>query len=141
MTHDEWRDLLHGFRDGELAGPEKAAVQGHLEACRECRLELERWERLAAGLLKPLPPASEGFVARVMAGIEDEERAAEPAQAGWWLAPSCALAAGLFLLLWSGTVNAPAAELLLLADGSDWVFSPQEPGPDDVLAEVVGERP
>lgn len=141
MTHDEWRDLLHGYRDGELADPEKAGVQGHLEECRECRLELERWERLAAGLLKPLPPASEGFVARVMAGIEEEEREAKPAPAGWWLAPSFALAAGLFLLLWSGTVTAPSAELLLLADGSDWAFSQREPGPDDVLAEVVGEQP
>jgi Putative zinc-finger len=78
----EWRESLGAQALGQLAGPERAALEAHIEGCAECRAELESLASVA--LLMPLadparfdsapapPPALAG---RVAARIRAERRA------------------------------------------------------------------
>lgn len=154
-AHEELRERLHAYRDGELPPVESRAVADHLKGCPECAAELERWERVAGALLKGRRTASsEAFVGRVMARIAEEELAEAPAAqtlgpaaqtlgpAGgvWWLAPAFALAAGLLALLWPWG-SAPLAEGLLLSGAPSWAFGSQPAQADDVLVVALGEQP
>jgi hypothetical protein len=75
MTHeincDEARDLLPGYLDGAL--PERSAAQTHarlgrhLDSCKACRVELQRYRalsRVMAGLQPAAPPAELGVAIR-----------------------------------------------------------------------------
>lgn len=139
MTHEQARESLSAFHDGELPEPERALVEAHLASCGECRAALEDWRRLALVFLKPpqLPP-SEAFVRRVMARIGSLER---PAVARPWVLPWLvpALGAGLASLFLSVSI-APrepiSTESLLLADAGEAVeiaFLPLEPMQEDML--------
>ena len=68
MTCHDVREQLSALLDNALLAPEREAVETHLAACGECRLELTRL-RETVTLLGRLPPvhAPVGFVDRVMA--------------------------------------------------------------------------
>lgn len=140
--HDRLREALHAFRDGELAEPESREVASHLQACSDCRETLAVWERFANAALKvPAGLASEAFVGGVMAHIAEEEAEAEaPSGFGWWLAPSCALALGLTVLLWPENA-VPSLGQLLLAEAPALTFSQEAVEDDDVLALVLEDAP
>lgn len=52
---------LPGYMDGTIEARHHALVSDHLEACDECRLQLERYRRLAVCLasLDPVPPPAD----------------------------------------------------------------------------------
>lgn len=142
MRHEEIRERLHEYRDGESDGPAAAAVAAHLPGCAACRATLEGWERLASRLLKAAPRSEEAFVGRVMARIAEAQDEPEPswrAGSAWWLMPAFAAAAVLSLSWWPGP--SAAAEDLLLAEDSSWEFEAQPSQADDVLTDGLGERP
>ncbi|MEK7287562.1 MAG: zf-HC2 domain-containing protein [Elusimicrobiota bacterium] len=76
MNHEELKEALFTFHDGELAGKERQEVETHLVTCSDCRLALERWKKISGVLLRPAKIApSEEFVSRVMRRIEEERPA------------------------------------------------------------------
>lgn len=46
--HDEWTDKLSDYLDDELQDGERAAVEAHLRACRECTAVLHDLQRVVA---------------------------------------------------------------------------------------------
>ncbi len=138
MKHEELRERLHEYRDGELDGAVAAEVAAHLPACADCRGVLEGWERLAQGLLKAVPAAEEGFVGRVMARIAEEEREPVVSSGGWWLVPVFAAGAVLSLMWWPSDTSAAEDPL---SDGVSWELTAQPALADDVLAVEAGEQP
>jgi hypothetical protein len=90
MTSEEHRQLrerLPWYANGTLAPAEAAPLHAHLEGCAACRDELARCRRLADGLqARDEPgwaPSAAGF-ARLMATIDDSERATAPTRGGTW---------------------------------------------------------
>jgi hypothetical protein len=78
----EWREALGAHALGQLPEEERAALEAHLEGCRECRAELESLAGVAQLLpladpqhfdAAPVPPAS--LADRVAATIRAERRA------------------------------------------------------------------
>jgi len=113
----EWRVLLHGFVDGELAAPHASQFQDHLDACPGCRAEMDE-VRAARKVIhqegvKWRPP--EALRAQVLSMLAFEESVTasrppqrpQPQKSTWWRAldlfkqwsfvPAAALAGSLFL--------------------------------------------
>jgi anti-sigma factor RsiW len=102
------RSTLQDFLDGRLDAARRGEVQAHLEACPQCRAELEalRWVRDVA--LKQLadeelPPA---LAERVATALDAADRQARPAASPifgrpWrrWVAAGALVTAALVLLL------------------------------------------
>jgi hypothetical protein len=105
MTCPELR--LDEYLDGELAEPDRAAVESHLSSCAACRAELERSRKLEA-VLRSVPagaaPDADQFVQSVRA------RSRRPAGGRWALAAAVLIGiAGLVIaLLRDGPVNVRA---------------------------------
>ena len=60
------RDRLSPYLDDELAVEERAAVDRHLAACEDCRVELDALRRLARALAdESVPPPSADLLARI----------------------------------------------------------------------------
>lgn len=107
MKHEEIRELLGQWVDGELGESEAAAVSAHAAACAGCRADERRLRRLGPALFRAAAPAdprrTEAFVARVMARVEADSVPA------WtrWLTPALGLAlAGLVAALWLPSADA-----------------------------------
>ena len=97
MSHDAIQELLSGYLDGDLPAEERARVEEHLDACAECREELELLQATLSALHDmPRLRAPGGFFETVMerVGAEDAEIAAAPAPAGATATPSADPAAG-----------------------------------------------
>jgi anti-sigma factor RsiW len=67
---DRWTDRLSEYLDGELAPPERAALEAHLAACPDCRTTLDELRRVVARAqtLDDRPPRADlwpGVAARV----------------------------------------------------------------------------
>ena len=73
---DIWIDRLSEYIDDELTVAERAALDAHLAACRECAVALEELREVIAraGRLPGRPPAAD-----LWPGIEPRLRAAAPA--------------------------------------------------------------
>jgi len=84
--HDlEWHERLQDWLDGDLEGPERAALERHLASCAHCQDTLEHLQDLDRELQSALPkPAlDETFDARLFARIDeiDDQRSAARARA------------------------------------------------------------
>jgi anti-sigma factor RsiW len=137
--HEQTKNKLFAFYDGELPVAERREVAAHLEICPACREEHRRWSAAAALFFRPSQPqASEAFVRRVMARVEAE---AHPSPfsglfAWRWLAP--AVGAGLAALALTVLVprdDSPiSTETLLLASAVENGGVAQElPSADEML--------
>ena len=103
------RDRLDDWLDGRLDGSEHAWIDAHIEACGECRLDVEaaRAVRPAAmGLPRTIPPERDLWV-----GIEGRLR---PGARGRVALPAWLLAAAAVLLV----VASSAVTVALLRSGS-----------------------
>ncbi|MBI5201282.1 MAG: zf-HC2 domain-containing protein [Elusimicrobia bacterium] len=140
MKHDEIRERLHEYADGELDAAAAAAVAEHLAECSECRAVLDAWKRLSQNLFQALPAPEEAFVGRVMARIAEEELELDraPSSGGWWLVPAFAAAAVVSLMWWPGQTSAAEDPL---SDETAWELSAQPTQAEDVLDVAAGERP
>ncbi len=76
MRHDDIRELLGAFLDGELRDGERRRVEAHLRDCAPCRDDLDALRKLAS-IARDFerPPASlpnpdwDSFSGRVTTGI------------------------------------------------------------------------
>ena len=50
MNHDEWRERLSRYLDGEATAEESGLVQAHLASCAECRATIQGWESVGASV-------------------------------------------------------------------------------------------
>jgi anti-sigma factor RsiW len=104
MRHEDIRDRLGEWIDGELDPAVRLEVGAHLSACADCGLEAGRLRRLGSALFAaPLPAdprSTEAFAARVMARVQAEPISVWERLAARVLAPTLALAlAGLLLAI------------------------------------------
>lgn len=136
MDHEELKEKIHGFYDGELSEKEAARVENHLQNCVECGRELEEWRRVASVFFKPGPSANtEAFITRVMARLEDNTT---PSFLRWvWGWPAPALALGVLTFALIGTLpqenSTPTLTELLSLNGE------AEPASDHVLTFALEE--
>jgi anti-sigma factor RsiW len=71
------RGRMQEHLDGQLPPGQAAAVDAHVETCATCRKELELLRQVDVALATlPLVPEPPGLVARVMARVRAEDRAA-----------------------------------------------------------------
>jgi anti-sigma factor RsiW len=107
------RENLVRYLDGELAGVEAESLRAHLDACAECRAELESIRMLRK--LWEQAPAIESSPADRAAILAEARRMIEPS-AGWferlrdWLTPSDLVTAG-------AVVASVALAVVLIGDG------------------------
>jgi len=160
MRCREVQHKLDLFATQELTSSECEGIEAHLESCAGCREALWRLRRLEDLLAaSPVPPVPEGFAARVVAQVKEQQTIAAARRSprsrlvrlAWKrirfsAATAAALAAGLMLGLfmgrdtwWSGTegpsaaANQPAE--LLAASGFDDLV---EPGGDSLAQAYLG---
>lgn len=111
---------LVAYRDGELAGPERLAVEDHVSSCLRCRSRLREFERVAA-ILAEVPEFAGGI----------PRGRPVPRQRAWKpLAMPLGVACAMLLVLQLGVtrpdpVPVPAAPVPLLAyqvemQGNTW---------------------
>ena len=102
MNHEQAKDLLSEWLDGELDAAAGAAVSAHAASCAACGTESARLRRLGPALFAaaaaPDPRATEAFVARVMARVEADSVSAWERFAGRVLTPAFGLALAALLL-------------------------------------------
>jgi anti-sigma factor RsiW len=144
--HEQIKEKLFAFYDGELPETERREVAAHLEVCPACRDEQRRWSAAAALFFRPSQPqASEAFVRRVMTRVEAE---AHPSPfsglfAWRWLAPAMGAGlAALALTLFVPRDDAPiSTETLLLANAVENGDVAQElPSADEMFGDTL-EQP
>ena len=74
MKHEEIKDLLSDYHDGELSGAEKAVVATHLAGCADCRAELACYgkaeELIRAATRRPTSFETETLVSAVRRQVE-----------------------------------------------------------------------
>lgn len=67
MNHDEIKNQIFEFSDGECDGIEKGEIDHHLRRCQQCSAALQQWNHVKKILFtKPHVPDSPAFVERVM---------------------------------------------------------------------------
>ncbi len=105
MDHTHWIELLGRHQDGELSGEEQIALEAHLEACADCRENLEVDRACARALRQALDEAyPTDLEARFQAQLEVSHRK-HHGLSGWLrhgefhLPVPVALAAGVLLVV------------------------------------------
>jgi anti-sigma factor RsiW len=79
------RAKLGRFIDAELTPADQGAIQSHIEACPDCRQELNGLKRLSASLDDlAVPPVPERLVAGVMARIREDVPVGTPWGICWF---------------------------------------------------------
>jgi anti-sigma factor RsiW len=107
-AHENLKDKIHAYYDGELTLVERTQVDAHLMECGDCRGALERWRRMAGAFLTAQAPlSSEAFVENVMARLENEP------SGSWWTTPT-----------WIFPLTGLAALLIMVAQGPQLVAAP-----------------
>ena len=149
MTHDEMKNKLEAYFDGELPAAENQEIAAHAENCVDCRKVLVTWDavRRAFSKAKNLPP-SENFVQSVIGRIEELEKPApEPVKHEWpvlrWFVPALGYSFA-FLLMFAAIVSRQTptnAEAILMADMpeySQWAVEEDDPGMDSLFVMEQG---
>ena len=119
-VHEQFAEDLAVYALGALEGPEKEALERHLEECASCQSELQQLQSnamlLALSTVGPVPPPQ--LRKRLLRAIAREQRAtvAVPKRSAWWLLVPYAVSATLIVLaafLWneSRSLNQTLAKL------------------------------
>ncbi len=138
MNHNELKDKIYFYRDPETPENERREIADHLKTCEDCRRTLKLWEKASSALKQTQLQPSAAFADRVMARLEERERAAlapEEPKASFldWLLPALgyAFAAGLMMVAVSSREIPVSTEGMLMASlpqKSQWTLSSE--GPD-----------
>src|SRR5207247_9536933 len=100
---DQWTDRLSEYLDGELAAPERRALEAHLASCDGCRTTLDELRRVVtnARALGDRPPTADLWPA-VAARIGLASRARPVARRFSFTMPQLAAASVVLALLSGG---------------------------------------
>lgn len=135
MKHDEIKNKLEAFHDGELPKEESREIALHAESCAECRSALEDLGRLKTALSRAAKvEPSESFVARVMGSLPEEAKplpkiiTVRPRPFLRWALPLAGYAFALLLIVFVLMPREPVmnVENILLSyapDGAQQFFS------------------
>ncbi len=147
---DEFMELLVAFMDRELGEPERARVEAHLDACADCRRELEALKRVDGTFRAAAAPEVSAREWDAMSAALDEAMEApavpmrrerverKPTARGWfagWVIPATALAAAAVLaaviLFGPGSQSAsPGIEITNLETGPGYEAGVDLPAQD-----------
>lgn len=90
MRCEQWREMLSAQLDGEETLAERAAAEGHLDACGDCSAWFDAaaavTRRARTRLVSPGPDLADAVLAAVPAGASPAG-GRPPGGAGWW--PGC----------------------------------------------------
>ncbi|HJX97742.1 MAG TPA: zf-HC2 domain-containing protein, partial [Chthoniobacterales bacterium] len=98
MNHDQIRELLHAYSDGELDLVNAREVEQHLRACGECRGVEEQIRALHAAIINDAPAfrAPAHLRKNIRAALRREARADEKKLSPWLIfATGAAFAAAI----------------------------------------------
>ncbi len=132
--HEEMRNLLNAYLDGELQGRRLQEMESHLASCETCQKELNELRALS-GLLQADTeldaPAAERFVSNLTLNLPRRAQPARPPKSfplAWWLVPAGLLAAWVFIqTVYTLTDVVTVANLTgLLGASSHWLGTGQE---------------
>lgn len=105
VTCRVFREELFRFQSDEMSDPDRAALQDHLNSCRDCADRLELEDLLLVSIKEALPrvPAPEGLESRIrqaLSQVEPEQPGGRvvPIGRAWWKDPVVAALAAVFLL-------------------------------------------
>lgn len=131
--HEDIRNLLNAYLDGELHGTRLLEVKLHLASCETCREELKDL-RLVSDLLHDAPAPeftpAERFVSNLTLSLPRRtlrDRPPKPGSLAWWLAPAGLMLAWFFVrtvFTLSGVVT--AADTAGLLGNVTWLSSGQQ---------------
>jgi anti-sigma factor RsiW len=131
MNHSELQEKLFERHDARLSAGLAAEVDAHLEACLDCRTQLDAWTQTTQTFLSPLRLTdSQVFTQGVMRTIRNlPETQARPRFFARWAFPALALSMGSFAaaLLYVTQPTTLSADGLFFADPqttpSQWITS------------------
>jgi anti-sigma factor RsiW len=132
--HEEMRELLNAYLDGELHGWRLQEMETHLASCAACRNELSEL-RLVSNQLQadPTPEftSTERFVSQLTLNLPRRplrDRSPKPGSLVWWLVPAGLLGAWFFVqTVFALTDMVTAANITgLLGHATSWLGSGQE---------------
>lgn len=150
MNHEQIKEKIFEFYDGESSSEDKRFIQAHVMSCSECRDGLAEWEKTSAFFFKDqaaIEP-SEYFVTRVMARLPDGSRKSFR----FFDAPMFKLGlalSGFVVIVWGYlSINARSSdsiETLLMADSrsgavSNWVIADDVIPSDEFARYTLGEE-
>jgi anti-sigma factor RsiW len=69
MDHHSAAESFSDYVDGELTGPAKSELEGHLAVCIQCRTELEEFRRAVGGLGRLKHAAPDTFLPQIQKQI------------------------------------------------------------------------
>jgi Putative zinc-finger len=132
---NHWTDRLSAFLDEELTPADRAACEGHLKGCAECRETLSELEAVihAARHTRPTSPAFDlwpGIAARLgpqMAPMAETDAQGAPRSAAPWTARRVSLSLSQLALA--------ASLLVAVSAGVSWLVAHREIGGGDIVAE------
>ena len=144
MNHDEIRERLCDFLDGELNADERRSIAEHLTVCRECGDSLREWKQLSKAFFPPPhhPTISETelFVKQVMDRLPILDSGAAVWPMNRWFVPALAFSFVAFFLSFIPLrrEQEDTSAALLLADSGQaeatkWVLRSEPDTPEDVV--------
>jgi anti-sigma factor RsiW len=132
--HDDMRNLLNAYLDGELHGTRLLEMKHHLASCESCRNELKELN-LVSNLLQAAPTPefmnAERFVSNLTLRLPRRnmrELPPKPGSLAWWLVPAGLLGAWFFVqtvFIMSNAVTA-AQTTGLLGQAATWLGGGQQ---------------
>ena len=157
MNHDEMKDQLYAFCDGELPKEQSEALAVHLESCPECRKELELWKRVSSAFFsKPAFEIPSDFCDRVMESVRARKQPAVPRWASLldmlflprWetFAALTVFMIGIFCVSMDQIVEQhvsrqnPALSVYSQDGTTQWAASSKEISPGEVLGTLVDDE-
>ena len=99
MNHDENRELLHAYADGELDPLNAREIEQHLQSCDDCRRETEQIRALHEALTSDSPTyrAPARLRRNVRAALRREAKASEKSLSPWLIFATGAACAVILL--------------------------------------------
>lgn len=130
MTHDESREWLQAWVDGEVPADMRSEISRHLETCSDCRRDAEERKALAESLQRGL--SSFGHPADWEDGLVRRLPQSRSVSRRRWRFAWAAAAAGAILAVGAWLLFGPSGAKPYLAPG---------PGPGPLVKKPIVERP
>jgi anti-sigma factor RsiW len=124
MDHSQIKLKLFDYLDGPISREDKRIVEEHLQACTDCRNQLENWSHISRTVLQPLKAVqTDLFVQNVMRQVRAYDQKEDAVQ--WrhflrWAFPILAFSVSGFVatLVYTLEPAKPSTAALLIGESS-----------------------